>query len=275
MNWIRLQSKRGYPDRSDTAAYANSFASYAYGLNVLGRHTKALEQANEALAVHAENQFARQQKLVAEGSLKNARGLEYYAKNKFEQAIQLFEEALSFALDAHDTKRQSTYLSNHGLCLIKMGRYVEALLKLSQAVDLDPDSKSSKEWHLLAEKGLGRQQSVELNDQGIRFLKLKEYDRALETYATAYKMTPPGDVKDRAILLTNQALALIYLKRFADAIEKCNEALKIDPSCTMAKMRIELASRSYNQTVFGWALQIFKKEMRNNLSFNLCLSIYL
>ena len=251
MDWIRTNSKRDYTDRNDTIAYSASLANYAYGLSVLGRFDKAKEQANEALAVDAQNRFALKQKLVAEGSLINQQGLASFSNNKIEEAIQFFEEALTYMNAANDSKRQATYLCNHGYGLIKLGRFDEALLKLKQALDRDPDSTFAKDWMRLAEEGIRHKQTLELNDQGNRFLKQNEYEKALESYEGAFNMSLPDDFKNRATFLTNQALVLINLKRFSDAIDKCNKALQINPKSKIAKKQIELASRSYNQTLFG------------------------
>ncbi|XVF64762.1 hypothetical protein PTKIN_Ptkin09bG0192800 [Pterospermum kingtungense] len=123
-------------------------------------------------------------------ALKN-KGNEAYKKGRFEEALSLYERAISF-----DSK-QATYRCNKSAALLGLGRLLEAVIECKEAIQLDPTY--GRAHHRLA----------------TIYLRLGEAEQALYHYKQAGNHADPRDIAEA------QALTQC-LKRCSDA-RKSNE----------------------------------------------------
>lgn len=157
---------------------------------------------------------------------RNERGLDYFSKNKFEQALKEYEEALKiypqFAA-AHN---------NMGSAYFALGRYEEAAHSFQEAIRLEPQYAQAHFNLALAYIKLGRE---------------REAGDALDAATRAY--TAKGD----------EELAAGSLK---DAEESYRALLQIDPEYALAYQRIGLVYNASHR--FDEAAASFKRALQKN-----------
>ncbi|KAH8253418.1 hypothetical protein KR032_005471 [Drosophila birchii] len=79
----------------------------------------------------------------------------------------------------------------------------------------------------------------DIKDRGNNYVKLAEYDRAIEAYTEAIKVYPYDPV-----YYINRALCFIRQERYDNCVEDCEEAIKLDKLCVKAYYRRMQANES-------------------------------
>lgn len=112
-----------------------------------------------------------------------------------------------------------------------MGETDQALKLLKMCLGLDPDMKQAIKLLRTVQK------LVRTKEEGNAAFKAKDYRKAIDLWSQAVAVDPNN--KDmNAKILQNRAQAHINLKEYDNAVNDCNEALRLDPSYIKAqKMR--------------------------------------
>lgn len=112
-----------------------------------------------------------------------------------------------------------------------MGETEQALKLLKMCLGLDPDMKQAIKLLRTVQK------LVRTKEEGNAAFKAKDYRKAIDLWSQAVAVDPSN--KDmNAKILQNRAQAHINLKEYDNAVNDCNEALRLDPSYIKAqKMR--------------------------------------
>lgn len=79
-------------------------------------------------------------------------------------------------------------------------------------------------------------QIAQLKDDGNKHFGRKEYQKALESYEKALKLTPESH-PDSALLHSNRAACFMMFKRFKEAVKECTAALDTQPGYHKALIR--------------------------------------
>ena len=74
-----------------------------------------------------------------------------------------------------------------------------------------------------------------MNTKGNDFFAHREYEKALECYQLAFRNAGYYETKNKAAYLSFEAFALNKLERFAEALDRANEALRYDSGNSFAK----------------------------------------
>ena len=111
-----------------------------------------------------------------------------------------------------------------GLLHNKLGEYQQAITHYTKAIEIDPNSNN-------------------YNNRGVVYNNLREYQKAMPSSRCA-----PADFSKTIELNPNpiysyyyRGLAYFYLKEYEKAIPDLTNALKFDPSLTLAKNKLEIA----------------------------------
>ena len=127
----------------------------------------------------------------------------------------LFEEAIAEYLQALETERTSTRVNNNmGLCLVRLGRYAEAVEYYHAALELFPNDPRSVTIY---------------GNLGFALAAQRKYDEAIEQYSRALELDPSN-----LMVHTNMAVALANQGRPDEAIQWCQRAIEIDPTSARA-----------------------------------------
>lgn len=109
-----------------------------------------------------------------------------------------------------------------------LGDTDQTLKLLKMCLGLDPDMKQAIKLLRTVQK------LVRTKEEGNAAFKVKDYKKAVDLYTEAVQL----DTKNKdmnAKILQNRAQAHISLKDYDNAINDCNEALRLDPSYTKAQ----------------------------------------
>lgn len=109
-----------------------------------------------------------------------------------------------------------------------MGDTDQALKLLKMCLGLDPDMKQAVKLLRIVQK-LSR-----TKEEGNAAFKAKDYQKAIDLYGEALAVDPKNKDMNSKIL-NNRAQAYISLKDYDNAINDCNEALRLDKSYTKAQ----------------------------------------
>jgi stress-induced-phosphoprotein 1 len=137
---------------------------------------KRKEDEENALPQEEKDRIAR--KKAAE--VKKNEGNEYYKKKQFEEALKLYDEAIS--LDENEV----TYLNNKAAVYFEQKNYEKCLETCDQAINL---SKGGNYDYVKLGKALAR--------KGTTMLALNRFDEAIELYRSSLLESNDGNVKDQ------------------------------------------------------------------------------
>lgn len=137
---------------------------------------KRKEEEENALPQEEKDRIAR--KKAAE--VKKNEGNEYYKKKQFEEALKLYDEAIS--LDENEV----TYLNNKAAVYFEQKNYEKCLETCDQAINL---SKGGNYDYVKLGKALAR--------KGTTMLALNRFDEAIELYRSSLLESNDGNVKDQ------------------------------------------------------------------------------
>ena len=127
----------------------------------------------------------------------------------------LFDEAVAEYLLALEAERTSTRVNNNlGLCLVRMGRYAEAVEYYQAALELFPEDPRSVMIY---------------GNLGFALAAQQKYDEAIAQYLKALELDP-----SHLMAHTNMAVALASQGRLDEAIQWCQRAIAIDPTSARA-----------------------------------------
>lgn len=149
----------------------------AYALNGLGRvndgignYALAIEQFDESIQIFQDPairrtapQLSLQGEIIALGNL----GGVYVARGQYQNALELYQRALSLNTEFNDAEMEGTILSGIGLVQSYRGNTPQAVETFEQALAI------------LTELGDRQRQSTVLNNLGLAYASLGEYPRAL------------------------------------------------------------------------------------------------
>jgi DnaJ family protein C protein 7 len=115
-----------------------------------------------------------------------------------------------------------------GRALYMQGENDKAIQHFRKALGFDPDFKEAVKYLRLVQR-LDR-----MKEAGNYEFKAGHYQAALNKYTQALEIDPDSR-STNAKILQNRALCNNKLKRYSEAIEDCDKALKLDPSYLKAK----------------------------------------
>ena len=167
---------------------ANAWSYFARSLWYDGDEPGAVEAFGRALLLIEE----------PDAALLNDYGVALNDIKRYEEALAVFDESIVLDSDVPD------YWFNRGNVLNNLGKSEEALASYQEAVALDPSP-------------LG------YNNIGLLYLKLEEYENALEAFESALKLN--DNLSD---VWTSKALALYHLERYDEALDAIASALAIE-----------------------------------------------
>ncbi|KAF4555494.1 Tetratricopeptide repeat-containing protein 1 [Elsinoe fawcettii] len=115
-----------------------------------------------------------------------------------------------------------------GRALYGQGENEKAIQHFRQALSCDPDLKAAVKFLRMVQK------LEKGKEEGNTHFKSGRYQKAVEVYTDALSVDPSNKGTNSKIL-QNRALCYTKLKQWANAIEDCDAALKLDPTYTKAK----------------------------------------
>ena len=128
-----------------------------------------------------------------------------YKNGKYREAIEkIYNSEL-------DLQENPLLMNLMGACYTKLGEYEDAISSLMNTLSIDPNNKYAL-----------------INLATIKFLQ-KSYQLAFNYYAKAGE---ESDIEPR--YLANMGLCLFKLDHFDDAVNLCEEAIRLDPKCEAA-----------------------------------------
>ena len=215
---LALYREAGYT--SGEVVALNNMASAFYALT---RYGPALQNLDEAIKLNATLK-APVRKSVATYN----KGIIYSARGHDEEAIRLLSSSLSMARESGSVLQRHGALNCLGLALDAVGRHEEAIKSYREVLDL---FEGSLRW-------LDNEAAVTLNNMGLSYLHLGDYDKALKSFNDAFtvqRRQPELDSDEwlksahwtDGITLNNLGAVNIALRNDRKAMEFLNAALFI------------------------------------------------
>nr|POE88338.1 clustered mitochondria protein like [Quercus suber] len=115
-----------------------------------------------------------------------------------------------------------------GRALYAQGDNDKAVQHFRQALSCDPDFKDAVKYLRLVQK-LDR-----MKEEGNGHFKSGRYQQAVDTYTSALQVDPLNKGTNSKIL-NNRAMCFSKQKKWTQAIEDCDQAIRLDPSYTKAR----------------------------------------
>jgi tetratricopeptide (TPR) repeat protein len=146
------------------------------------------------------------------------KGSEYYAKRRYNDAIESYNTAIKIDPNNADT------WNNKGRALYHLGKYEEAVKCSEKAIEINPNSHQA--WY---NKGRSLYQLGKYKE-AIRNLDeaIKLYEEAIRNLDEAIKLAP------RYVYLSYKGRALYHLGKYEEALKYSEEAIKINPNYAVA-----------------------------------------
>lgn len=129
----------------------------------------------------------------------------FFFENRYEEAINAYNQALQLQPDLADT------WNNRGVVLTRMQRYDDAIASYEQATKIRPNYPDA--W----------------NNRGVVLLELQQYQDAIACYEQAIQAKP-----DYADAWNNRGVALSKMQKYEEAVASYNRALQIKNDYTDA-----------------------------------------
>jgi CHAT domain-containing protein/tetratricopeptide (TPR) repeat protein len=155
--------------------------------------------------------------LKGKGTALNAFGNANYSFGKYQTAIEYYQQALEIRKEIKDRKGEGSSLRNLGLAYSSLDKYDKAIEFYLQSLEIAREIKD----HL----GEG----LSLGNLGIAYLSLGKYDKAIEFQLQ--RLAIAREIKDRqgeGSALGNLGLAYDYLGKYDKAINYHQQSLAID-----------------------------------------------
>lgn len=176
-------------------------------------------------------------------------------KAQFQEALTTCEKALQQGDNRWDTCTPAVTWQQHGIALVGLKRYGDALSSLKIALDLQPNNADFLTnqavilWYLqrYAEALVSNQKALQINprspqiwfNQGRILVSLERNGEALSAYQTGLQQVTSRTPHELvAILWLNQGVVQWRQKQFPEALKSTAQALEIQP---------DLADAWYNQ----------------------------
>ena len=148
----------------------------------------------------------------------------------YDEAFDLFEEALKRARNEQDSAAEISVLEQYAHELYQANRYEDAEVQVRAWLKLDP--KNASGWN-----DLGRA----LLEQGS-----ERYEDALQAFSMSAELFKgAGDAINEKIALGNEGQTLRRLKRYSEAVAKLEAALRIDRDYAYAEWQLALTYRDW------------------------------
>jgi stress-induced-phosphoprotein 1 len=189
---------------------------------------KRKEEEENALPQEEKDRIAR--KKAAE--VKKNEGNEYYKKKQFEEALKLYDEAIS--LDENEV----TYLNNKAAVYFEQKNYEKCLETCDQAINL---SKGGNYDYVKLGKALAR--------KGTTMLALNRFDEAIELYRSSLLESNDGNVKDQ-------------LRKAEKAKKEDEERKMIDP--TLAEEYREKGNELFKEGNYPGAIKEYTEGLKRD-----------
>jgi hypothetical protein len=98
---------------------------------------------------------------------------------------------------------------------------------------------------------------LSLKDEGNKFFGNGRFVEAEKCYSKALQQVDHADINLYAILLTNRSNSRLHLRRFSEALQDAEEAVKVNPMYAKAKYRLAEALAGCNH--FDGSMQVFRE----------------
>ena len=115
-----------------------------------------------------------------------------------------------------------------GRALYAQGENEKAMQHFRQALSCDPDYKDAVKYLRMVQK------LDKMKEEGNSHFKSGRYQQAVDVYSTALEVDPLNKSTNSKIL-NNRAMCYSKLKQWQNAIQDCDNAIKLDPSYTKAR----------------------------------------
>jgi tetratricopeptide (TPR) repeat protein len=163
----------------------------------------------------------------------NTEGLALYYKNKYDDAIEAYDEAIRIDPNYVDS------WTNKGNALLMQENYVDALKAYDKAISLDPNDFEA--W----------------NNKGIALKNQEKYADAIKAYDKAISLDP-SDVVARV----NKCTALINLDKYDEANKAIDEAIRLDSN--LAESWVNKGNILFNLGEYDEAINACEKAIELN-----------
>lgn len=145
----------------------------------------------------------------------NRRGVNYWYSGQDSLAISSYEEVLAYHLKLENLKGQASAINNIALLQYNRGDYRLALENHQQATQI------------FDQLGLRKNLINSLSNEGVVFLALSDYPRALELFLKALAKTEEEDTWEKGNLLNNLGLVHKNLGEYGEAKKYYFQALDL------------------------------------------------
>jgi CHAT domain-containing protein/tetratricopeptide (TPR) repeat protein len=143
-------------------------------------------------------------------------GSGFYSQGLYEEALQLFTEALAIARQLGNRSAESTVLSNIGVVYAAQGQYEGALQVLIEALEVAHET-GDRDGEMAA-----------LNNIGTVYGNQGQYEKALQANTEALEIAQEmGQRGSEGTILNNIGVVYSYQGQYGEALQASTEALEI------------------------------------------------
>lgn len=177
-----------------------------------GQYDKAIEDLDKAIALNPDYN----QPYIA-------RGLCYFMMGRYDNAIEDYSKAINL-----DPENSLVYISR-GFAFRRKDQHDRAIVDLQRACDLGykPGCEDLKELYetTAAKTSAGNNEAGDCVRKGIKFLRNKQFDRAIEEFTTAIKLQP-----EEVLAYHKRGVAYRKKAEYEKSIEDFSAAIAINPN---------------------------------------------